>query len=76
MWFVDGKDYFEHLYNKLIEAKESIWIAGWMISPEIVLKRPVTMKHFKEGKNEKGENVRLMDILDFKVSSIVNFYTK
>jgi len=55
-----------------MSAKESIWIAGWMISPEIVLCRPVLIQHFKEGINHKGEPVRLMDILDKKVLTFKN----
>ena len=58
-WFVDAHDYFSHLYDKMLTAKENIFIAGWWVSPELYLKRPV----------KKGDlhSLRLMDILKHKV---------
>jgi hypothetical protein len=51
-----------------MNAKESIWIAGWMISPELCLKRPVILHEVVKGKNHKGEPIRLLDILEYKVN--------
>ena len=31
-WFADGKDYFEDLYQKLMDAKHSIYITDWWMS--------------------------------------------
>ena len=40
-WFIDGRDYFNDLHEKLMEAKKSIFITDWWMSPEVWLKRPV-----------------------------------
>jgi phospholipase D1/2 len=58
-WFVDAHDYFSHLYDNILQAKESIFIAGWWVSPELYLKRPV--------KKSELHTMRLMDILKHKV---------
>jgi phosphatidylserine/phosphatidylglycerophosphate/cardiolipin synthase-like enzyme len=55
---VDAENYFEDLYEKLNEAKESIYIAGWWVSPELYLKRPVS--------KDLNHESRLMDILKKK----------
>lgn len=39
-WFVEASNYYKHLYKSLMNAKESIFIAGWWISPELPLIRP------------------------------------
>ena len=43
-YLIHGKDYFEDLFESLMEAKESIYIAGFLINPEVFLKRPVNEK--------------------------------
>jgi phospholipase D1/2 len=40
-WFVDGADYMESIADAIDAAKEEIFIAGFFMSPEIYLKRPV-----------------------------------
>ena len=40
-WFVDGKDYFNDLFEKLMGAKKSIFITDWWMSPEVWLRRPI-----------------------------------
>ena len=71
--FIDGKDYFEDLYQKLMNAKESIYITDWWLSPELFLIRPVDEKVYIDMAEKKlitkefGKQVtRLMDILDYK----------
>lgn len=59
VWFVDAHDYFSHLYDNILRAKESIFIAGWWVSPELYLKRPV--------RKEELYTNRLLDILKQKV---------
>lgn len=59
LWFVDAHDYFSHLYDNILQANESIYIAGWWVSPELYLKRPV--------KKDELHTLRLMDILKHKV---------
>ncbi|KAF4969511.1 hypothetical protein FZEAL_10221, partial [Fusarium zealandicum] len=39
-WYVDGSDYFHAVSVALSEAKESIYIMGWWVSPELFLRRP------------------------------------
>jgi phospholipase D1/2 len=77
-WFVDAESYFDHLYDKLMSAKENIYIAGWWISPELYLKRPVCMGGDETPNSEKSnlynQNTRLMDVLKLKAEDgvIVN----
>jgi phospholipase D1/2 len=40
-WYVDGRDYFWAVSVALEEAKETIYIADWWLSPELV-KRPTS----------------------------------
>ena len=68
-WFADGEKYFEDLSKKLMEAKESIFITDWWMSPELWLVRPVqinsylSLAYLKKNKKETPPYVRLMDIL-------------
>ncbi|KAL2130596.1 hypothetical protein VTI74DRAFT_6195 [Chaetomium olivicolor] len=39
-WYVDGRDYFWAVSAALENAKESIYIADWWLSPELFLRRP------------------------------------
>ncbi|KAI5812635.1 hypothetical protein BZA77DRAFT_252923 [Pyronema omphalodes] len=39
-WYVDGKDYMYAVSVALDEARESIWILDWWLSPELYLRRP------------------------------------
>jgi phospholipase D1/2 len=39
-FFVDGSGYFWAVSVALEEAKESIWILDWWLSPELYLRRP------------------------------------
>ena len=68
-WFADGEDYYKDLAEKLMEAKESIFITDWWMSPEVWLTRPVpntvylAMAYQKKNKKESPPYSRLMDIL-------------
>ena len=68
-WFTDGEDYFKDLSEKLMEAKESIFITDWWLSPEVWLTRPaptqtyMAMAFQKKDKKESPPYSRLMDIL-------------
>ena len=80
-WFADGKDYFEDLYQKLMDAKSSIYITDWWFSPEVFLRRPVYDKVYKDMAEKKlitknfGKNMtRLMDVLDYKCRQGVKVY--
>jgi phospholipase D1/2 len=39
-WFIDGKDYFYALSEALEQARSSIAIWGWWVTPELFLRRP------------------------------------
>ena len=39
-WYVDGRDYFFAVSAALEQAKETIYIADWWLSPELFLRRP------------------------------------
>ena len=80
-WFADGKDYFEDLYKRLMDAKYSIYITDWWMSPEVFLRRPVYEKEYIDMAEKKmitrnfGPNMtRLMDVLDYKARQGVQVY--
>jgi phospholipase D1/2 len=60
-WLVDGASYFEHLFETLQTAEETIYIAGWWVSPELWLKRPVDVYN--------SDKYRLQDLLLKKAES-------
>ena len=68
-WFVDGEDYFKDLQAKLMQAKETIFITDWWLSPEVWLTRPVDTKTYmalafqKQNLKSSPPYSRLMDIL-------------
>ena len=68
-WFSDGEDYFNDLAEKLMEAKESIFITDWWMSPQVWLTRPVptttymAMAYQNKNKKDAPPYSRLMDIL-------------
>ncbi|KAI0482500.1 phospholipase D/nuclease [Xylariaceae sp. FL0804] len=39
-WYVDGRNYFWAVSQALEQAKETIYIADWWLSPELFLRRP------------------------------------
>ena len=69
MWFNDGQKYFTKLYDDLLNAKDTVFITDWWMSPEVYLKRPVKFNDYIKLKNDnqnfktEGELTRLMDIL-------------
>ena len=75
-WFIDGKDYFNDLYEKLMGAKRSIFITDWWMSPEVWLKRPIVESDYTSFFKKKNENSlsRLMDILEYKAKKGVKIY--
>ena len=68
-WFSDGEEYFKDLAEKLMEAKETIFITDWWMSPQVWLTRPVSstvymaMAYQNKDKKESPPYSRLMDIL-------------
>jgi len=72
-WFVDAESYYSDLYDSLMSAKETIYIAGWWVSPELFLKRPVNLDMYSEHHSRPVKSgVRLMDILKHKAENNVN----
>ncbi|KAH7128706.1 hypothetical protein B0J11DRAFT_525551 [Dendryphion nanum] len=39
-WYIDGRDYFWAVSEALEQAKETIYIEDWWLSPELFLRRP------------------------------------
>lgn len=72
-WFVDAEDYFEDLFYKLTDAKESIYIAGWWVSPELYLKRPVYFGSI-DTTNLYNQSTKLRDILKKKAEQGVQVH--
>ena len=80
-WFIDGKSYFEDLFQKLKEANNSIYITDWWLSPEVFLRRPVNVTQYLEMvknkiiNNDQEQNMtRLMDVLNYKAKQGVKIY--
>ena len=80
-WFIDGKNYFEDLFQKLMEANNTIYISDWWMSPEVFLRRPVDITPYLQmDKNEIITNdqvknmTRLMDVLNYKAKQGVKIY--
>ena len=63
-WFADGKDYFEDLYKKLMDAKYSIYITDWWMSPEVFLRRPVYEKEYIDMAEKKNDNKKFWTTYD------------
>ncbi|KAL4469400.1 hypothetical protein ABPG74_004653 [Tetrahymena malaccensis] len=67
-WFVDGYDYFKDLYYDLKNAKSSVYITDWWLSPENYLLRPVGEVTNQESRldrvlqslGEKGVNIMII----------------
>ena len=80
-YFIDGKDYYQDLYEHLLYAKETIFITDFHINPELFLVRTVDEKIYLEMAEKKiltkelEKNMfRLMDILDYKAKEGVKIY--
>ena len=78
-WFSDGKEYFADLAEKLMSARESIFITDWWMSPEVWLKRPVAINTYmsmayQKKKVKETDPSRLMDILYFCANKGVKIY--
>ena len=75
-WFIDGQDYFNDLYEKLMGAEKSIFITDWWMSPEVWLKRPILESDYEAGfkKKNKESLSRLMDVLEYKAKKGVKIY--
>ena len=80
-YFCDGRTYFTDLFYQLMDAKQSIYITDWWMSPEVFLLRPVDEKIYlemnKEGKLTKelgNKMTRLMDVLNYKAKEGVKIY--
>ena len=41
-WYIDGKDYYNDVYEHLSKAKNSVCISDWWLSPDMYLQRPVS----------------------------------
>jgi phospholipase D1/2 len=81
-WLVDGKELFDSLYESLLKAKRTIYMAGQWITPELYLKRPVS-KEFNEEttiigilKKKAEEGVRIMILIYKEIRLTLNINSK
>ena len=51
-WFIDGESYFGYLFEQLVNAKESVHITDWFLSPPVALKRPICYEEFLDEKKD------------------------
>ena len=42
-YYIDGQDYFHDVCDALLSAQNEVFITDWWLSPEIYLKRPVSL---------------------------------
>ncbi|CAD8151474.1 unnamed protein product [Paramecium pentaurelia] len=47
-WYIDGDQYFEDVCDAILQAKETIYITDWWLSPEMYLKRPVDVRKYAQ----------------------------
>ncbi|GAA5862918.1 hypothetical protein JCM1840_002326 [Sporobolomyces johnsonii] len=63
-WFIGGNDYYFALSELLENAKETIWVFDWWLTPELYLRRPPT----------ENEDYRVDRILKKKAEQGVKIY--
>ena len=79
-WFVDADSYFSYLFEQLKNAKESVYVTDWFMSPEIALVRPLNYNDFIDEKNDYKKNLnfsnvsRLMDVFYLLAKRGVKIY--
>ncbi len=78
-WFVDGESYYGYLLNQLKQAKESVYVTDWFMSPELALKRPICYDNFVNDPDYQKKltfsNVsRLMDVFYLLAEKGVKIY--
>ena len=79
-WFIDGENYFRYLLEQLKNAKESVFITDWFMSPELALKRPINYNDFVDKNNDYRKKLlfsnvsRLMDIFYLLAKKGVKIY--
>ncbi|KAJ1676655.1 hypothetical protein EV182_007748, partial [Spiromyces aspiralis] len=83
MWFIDAVDYFHALSEALSNAKESIYIAGWWLTPELHLRRPYAQNEeyridrLLKRKAEEGVDIYIVVFKEVTMSLTINSaYTK
>ena len=79
-WFIDKHSYFGYLFEQLKNAKESVHITDWFLSPELALKRPISYEQFLDENDDYKKHLtfenasRLMDILYLLAKRGVHIY--
>lgn len=75
-FFIDGEDYFTTLFEQLLNAKESVFITDWWLSPEMFLRRPIKVDDYVDGhsKHNKQELSRFMDVVNYIAHRGVKVY--
>ncbi|QSL67046.1 hypothetical protein MERGE_001433 [Pneumocystis wakefieldiae] len=63
-WIIDGRDYFWNVSTAILNAKETIYIHDWWLSPELYLRRPACV----------SEDWRLDKLLKKKADEGIQIY--
>lgn len=80
-FYVDGKNYFENLYETLKLARNEVFIAGWWIYPTLYLKRKVKngvlnktyrLDHVLKKMAENGIKIRILIYREFQMALTIN----
>ncbi|OMJ28979.1 Phospholipase D1, partial [Smittium culicis] len=77
-FFLSGADYFSSLADSIENAKSTIYIMGWWISPEIYLKRPpelyptYRLDRLLKRKAEQGVKIYILIYKEVKISLSIN----
>ena len=77
-WYIDGHDYFWALSEALEDARETIWICDWWLSPELYLRRPPAQnEHWRldrilKRKAEQGVKIFIQVYKEVNVSMTLN----
>ncbi|KAJ1921211.1 hypothetical protein H4219_000810 [Mycoemilia scoparia] len=78
MWFVDGADYFHAVSEAIENAKETIYIMDWWLSPELYLRRPYAqneeyrLDRLLKRKAEEGVEIYISLFKEVTVSLTIN----
>ncbi|CAF4976181.1 unnamed protein product [Rotaria sp. Silwood1] len=62
-WFINGQSYMETVAKSILAAREDIFIAGWFISPELMLIRPCD-----------DDSMRLVNLLNKRAEEGIRVY--
>ncbi|CAF4844628.1 unnamed protein product [Rotaria sp. Silwood1] len=80
-WFINGQSYMEAVAKAILAAREEIFIAGWFLSPEVMLIRPcddgsMRLVNLLNKRAEEGIRVYVLLFKDPPLVGLNSQYTK